>query len=331
MAFAAPAAGAAARGVTSKVASGAGQAAAQAATVKSNTKKVVKATKTSVDTTRKTTRNIISNSKRSWEPRSVGGYRRIITALFVVSALIVIYKNSKNERWSGAQPWRRLGAVWFIYFVFGIASTAGVKVARICALLGGLITLSLVIQNKELLFGATSALRGFGGTAASNGGNQDGGLDFGNNSTPLVGPFGGGTIPSSTSGQGTSPLIVNGQVTDRTKVFLTEANTPANVPTAASNPGGTPSTTPATPTVVPISFNRWNIDNSKDLIVSGYKIRGLSAETGVDQAVAKAKNAKAYFEGNFISADGKLVNIQTPVQGVYRDKNTGWTWSLLKA
>ena len=329
MAFAAPAAGAATRGVASKVASGAAQAATQAATVKANTKKVVKATKSGSDGTRKATRNIISNSKRSWEPRSVGGYRRIITALFVLSALIVIYKNSKNEGWSSAQSWRRLGAVWFVYFVFGIASTAGIKVARVCALLGGLITLALLIQNKDLLFGATSALRGFGGTAA--GGDQDGsgivsGTAGGGSGGGGGGSWGSGTGVVSTPNTNTQPLYVNGQITDRTKVFLTETNTPANVPTAASNPGGsptTPTTSDTTPvTLGPISFSMTGISKT------GTKIGNATVYSSISQAdVDAAKKAKKYFAGNWIT--GTTVKIPNPVSGgYYFDNGSGWGWMV---
>lgn len=327
MAFAAPAAGAAARGAASKVASGAGQAAAQAATVKANTKKVVKASKNVSGNTRSTTRNIISNSKRSWEPRSVGGYRRIITALFVLSALIVIYKNSKNEGWSSAQSWRRLGAVWFVYFVFGIASTAGIKVARICALLGGLITLALLIQNKDLLFGATSALRGFGGTPAGTDQDSSGiisGTAGGGGGGGGGGSWGSGTGAVSTPNTNTQPLYVNGQITDRTKVFLTETNTPANVPTATSNPGGTPNvTTTDTPVSFgPISFSMTGISKT------GTKIGNATVYSSIPQSdVDAAKKAKKYFAGNWIT--GTTVKIPNPVSGgYYFDNGSGWGWMV---
>jgi len=314
MAFAAPAAGAATRG------------AAQAATVKAKTRKVVKATKTTGDSTRKTTRNIISNNKRSWEPRSVGGYRRIITALFVLSALIVIYKNSKNEGWSSAQSWRRLGAVWFVYFVFGIASTAGIKVARVCALLGGLITLALLIQNKELLFGATSALRGFGGTANTD---QDSGVvdgtAGGGGGGGGGGSWGSGTGTTTTPAASTQPLFVNGQVTDRTKVFLTEANTPANVPTAASNPGGTPGgAKPAVTYALSIAesiYNTLPYSAYNDKVVSGWKI---SRENVASNRAAGANWPEV--KGDFWDATTKTFNLPSIAQNtIYTDKTTGKT------
>ena len=267
--------------------------------------------------TRKGTRNVISNNKRSWEPRSVSGYRRIITALFVISAIIVIYKNTKNEGWSSTQSWKRLGAVWFIYFIFGIASTTGIKVARICAALGGLITLALLLQNKELLFGATSILRGFGGTSSVD---QEGATAIGSGSGTAgsagTGSGGGGGHSWSTP-LATNPLYVNGQITDRSKVTLTETFTPANAPTAATNPGG--NTTTAATTVAKMKFDKNILPSFTWQNVDGLQVIGIPNAD-------KNRYTTDVITGDFISGD--KVKISDAKPGIYRDNASGWMWQV---
>ncbi len=98
----------------------------------------------------------IGNRPKYFEPRTVAGYRRMLTAEFIICLLMVLYRGWKNKdegsltSTTGNSMWRQLGGVWLAFFFLALLSSISWKVARICAMLGGLITVSVVIADSEL-------------------------------------------------------------------------------------------------------------------------------------------------------------------------------------
>ncbi len=98
----------------------------------------------------------IGNRPKYFEPRTVAGYRRMLTAEFIICLLMVLYRGWKNRgegsltSTDGNSMWRQLGGVWLAFFFLALLSSISWKVARLCAMLGGLITVSVVIADSEL-------------------------------------------------------------------------------------------------------------------------------------------------------------------------------------
>jgi hypothetical protein len=118
-------------------------------------------------TTEKTTdkaSGLLSNRPRYWEPRTVAGYRRILTAEFLVCIGIVVYKAMKNKDF-GSTFWRQLGAMWLAFFVLALLSSANWKIARIAAMLGGLVTIVMLLKDSEILTTSFATAQSAFGTA----------------------------------------------------------------------------------------------------------------------------------------------------------------------
>lgn len=109
-------------------------------------------------------RNLIGNSPKSWEPRSVAGYRRILTMEFMMCTLIIAYRGWKNKNVAftstgNASVWRQLGAVWLVFFILALLSSISWKVAKICAGLGGVITLVVMIQQSDMFVSIADSIK----------------------------------------------------------------------------------------------------------------------------------------------------------------------------
>lgn len=97
----------------------------------------------------------ILNQPRYWEPKSVAGYRRVLTAEFVLCMLLVVGKAFLEVR-KGNQPFDRkfamkLFGIWIVFLILGLVSSVSWKVARIAAAFGGLVTLTLLIGQESVV------------------------------------------------------------------------------------------------------------------------------------------------------------------------------------
>ena len=108
--------------------------------------------------------SLLGNRPRYWEPRTVAGYRRMLTAEFLVATGVVLYRAWKQGGNSltttGTKSfWRQMGAIWLAFFILALLSSANWKMARLCAMLGGLIMIAMLLKDSQILTNAFSAVQ----------------------------------------------------------------------------------------------------------------------------------------------------------------------------
>lgn len=104
------------------------------------------------------TSSLLGNRPRYWEPRTVAGYRRMLTAEFLVCSGVILYRAWKQGASSlvamnNKSFWRQMGAIWLAFFILALLSSANWKVARICAMLGGLIMVAMLLKDSQIITG----------------------------------------------------------------------------------------------------------------------------------------------------------------------------------
>lgn len=116
----------------------------------------------------------IRSSSRGPQATTIKGYRRVLVGELLLCVIIVLLiplaaRNLPGKKVpSASDVLHRMVSVCAVFFILGIVTIAGHKVARVAAGIGGLVTLTLLVGKQDeivYLFGVAANPKG--GTAAS--------------------------------------------------------------------------------------------------------------------------------------------------------------------